>query len=374
MKKTCILFGAGAEINYGIKGGKDFALKVVGIGTNKIDDVIKTFYLNLYNNIENKNWVKNIEYSTLKDDKLYQSSLRKKYLTEYLNNGYKITKTDLDNQIKQEIKNMDDTTKQLLLDEYISYMDILDEKFHCIISPAFLGPIKFWNIVYCYTRAYLTIMEDLSNLCKIENRDYLYYLEKPKEALHEISKSIIDKENTYYHIVSEYTKENNNLKIITTNYTPLCQLLTGVSEDNITYVHGKLGLFEAPYSLKVYDAEKEELPIDEIYFPYLFVQSGVKPIVDSYQINAFYKMNSFLNECDILIIIGYRINIDDNHLNGLIRNLCSNKEIIFLDYDDLGETTIRKLLRLDNKNILKYKSINTNNCNKVFKEVLYEKI
>ena len=167
---------------------------------------------------------------------------------------------------------------------------------------------------------------------------------------------------------------NIQINVVTTNYTPICEITTNINENNIAYVHGKIGLFEAPYSLKVFDVEKEELP-NEIYFPYLFIQSGVKPVVEYNQIKEYYKMVKFFEEAERLIIVGYKINIDDHHINGLIRNLFQDKEIVYLDYDSFDKEYICKLLRLPEKNYknLKYVSINESNSIKIFEEVLINK-
>ena len=72
-----------------------------------------------------------------------------------------------------------------------------------------------------------------------------------------------------------------------------------------------------------------------------------------------------------IIIVGYRINVDDHHVNCLIRNNFYKKEIIYLDFDDLGMEYITKVLRLDkNDKSFKYFKINQENCLKVFKNIL----
>ena len=61
----------------------------------------------------------------------------------------------------------------------------------------------------------------------------------------------------------------------------------------------------------------EELPSNELLFPYIFIQSGIKPIVEEIIINEYSKAISYLKEVDKIIIVGFRLNYDDNHINSL---------------------------------------------------------
>ena len=44
MKKTCVLFGAGADIPFGISGGKSFALKVLGFDAVDMNSAIREYF------------------------------------------------------------------------------------------------------------------------------------------------------------------------------------------------------------------------------------------------------------------------------------------------------------------------------------------
>ena len=390
MGKTCVLFGAGADADYGIKCGNKFALNVIGEGTDEMNEAIKNFYSNLFKKTDNKWWLNDIKKVSKNNEellckKLYKDSLRKKHLIEKYGIEEKLTIKEFEKQINDsynKLKKRKDKKKELL-NSYASYMEIIDEKFHCLIYPRYLGPDKFWSVVYCYCRAYLTIVNDLCAYAGYE-KNYRAFLENPKENLKALMEKIKAKEMMkdkerkdgktyeYYHTIKTSLLENNDIKVITTNYTPLCQLVTGLTADKIAYVHGKLTFFESPYKSKVYDVEENgvDIPANEIYFPYIFIQSGVKPIIDSLQIKEYNKAVTFLEECDKLIIVGYKINIDDNHISGLIRNLCENKKIIYLDYDNFGDETIKKLLRLDKIDLFEYKKIDESNAKEEFRRIL----
>ena len=126
-------------------------------------------------------------------------------------------------------------------------------------------------------------------------------------------------------------------------------MLTGCT--NTAYIHGKINLFESPYENKIYDItdERFEYPKD-IIFPYLFIQSGIKPVIDQYQLNEYSKMLQMLDEAQTLIIVGYRLNPDDNHINSLIRSFITdnrkNNKVIFFDFNGEKKNTLTEELRL----------------------------
>ena len=85
--KVGILFGAGAEISYGLSGGKNFAKKVLGINEEELNTKIKKYY-------ESKNlneWYPKYNSNKWDDIQLVKAAVRKKYLEE--NKNYK-NKTD----------------------------------------------------------------------------------------------------------------------------------------------------------------------------------------------------------------------------------------------------------------------------------------
>lgn len=213
-------------------------------------------------------------------------------------------------------------------------MGVLDEKFHTLISPKELGPTNFWKVIDSYTRGYVTLVE---NMIKdyVENEEDLYQwiLNNPKMVTNLIEKFCDEnkEKETYYKIVKN-SDNKENIRIITTNYTPLIENIAEIDEHNVAYLHGKLSWFESPREWKVYDMENckyEELPSNELLFPYIFIQSGIKPIVEEIIINEYSKAISYLNEVDKLIIVGFRLNYDDNHINSFIRNyIIKGKSVI----------------------------------------------
>lgn len=354
-RKICFLFGAGAEVDYGVSTGGDFSKAVLGIKSDCVNDAMTEYYA-----IKDQwgEWYPKHTITSFGEKQLIEAALRRKYLDEPFD-----TKKDYEETVKEEVDKIligSDEEKKLL-DEHSSYMGIIDDNFHTLIYPAVLGAPRFWRVIHCYTRAYLYIV---CNLLKIENPQtgkLTEILRNPVSTYKDVETKCEEqtvetgKEPRYYESLKRYAN-NKGMKasVITTNYTPLCEKQSGLSDTQIAYVHGKIGWFESPYTRMVY--EVDHLPENELTFPYLFIQSGVKPIVEERQLREYAKMISFMDDSTELCILGYCLNLDDNHINSLLTSyLCRGKKITYFDFGktkeaQLGKERIFSRLRIDDKN------------------------
>lgn len=369
MKKVCILFGAGADAPYGIETGGGFAENVLGTSTEygaKMNDAIKQHYLHIIP--KDDDWYPSYNtYRNWKDDDLVKASLRKRYLEE----KQKIS----DERFEEKFISLNSEDREKLKGAFPSYMGILDGKFSTLISPSILGRGKFWQVVSCYCRAYLTIVQQV-----LGSDEYESFLSPSNELIAEIrdaSKKEATK-TTYYSIIKKL-KPSLDISVVTTNYTYYCEELSGIHRDKITYVHGRIGLFESPKNLCVYDLDSQRANDinKEIVFPYLFIQSGVKPIVERKQIEEYAKMIRFMDEADKIIILGYRLNCDDNHINSIVRSSVNKgKEVAYLSYNDGGDGFLERKAILDRLRLsspsanLKWKEITSRNAVDVFENEL----
>lgn len=115
-----------------------------------------------------------------------------------------------------------------------------------------------------------------------------------------------------------------------------------------------MSLFEFPELLEVRDfSEQKEntaspLSPKHIFFPFIFGQSYLKPVVDKRQTEKFHKFGKILDGSDILVVLGYNINEDDNHVNAFIHGYLKDKGkrlVVVTDNED--EKTIRKKLKAE---------------------------
>lgn len=363
------MFGAGADAPFGVGTGGDFASTVLGVRTDSssIEDM-NTAIRRHYSSFPyvDGSWYPSFQLRTWKEADLIKAALRRKLLEE----GKKVKDDDF--KLVFDKVNNDISEKISLINKYPSYMGLIDSKFPTIIAPSVLGQVKFWQVVSSYCRAYLTIMQQV--LGRNDYDSFLVPTDKLIREIREISKTKTAKD-TYYSIIQQ-KKTSVDVSVVTTNYTYYCEEVSGLSAERIAYVHGRIGLFESPRDLCVYDVEHDDIT-GEIVFPYLFIQSGVKPIVERQQIEEYSKMIKFMDESDKIIILGYHLNYDDNHINSIVRSeVVKGKEIVYLSFDDgkmipLDRNAVLKKLKLPDSTVnLRWRKITSKDANKIFEEEL----
>ena len=121
----------------------------------------------------------------------------------------------------------------------------------------------------------------------------------------------------YYQMRKLADSTKHDLSLITTNYTTIAERIIGKDNCRFAYLHGKLNLFEELETKAIADITRVDLT--NTVFPYLLVQSGVKPIISDHQIEEFYSACQMISTADELLIIGYGINPDDEHVTNFLR-------------------------------------------------------
>ena len=119
----------------------------------------------------------------------------------------------------------------------------------------------------------------------------------------------------------------------TSNYTDLAENIIG---DKVTYLNGSLNMWYDPYLNRI--GTKTELDKDEkhIIVPLLFTQSGTKPMISIDMSRKYVEYFNALSDSDEICIIGFGFNQDDEHINGMFRDLIDrqNKPVAIVMLDD----------------------------------------
>lgn len=365
--KRAFLFGAGAESNFNLSCGPDFARKILISKEPSMKDInaaIKDYYKKTKKDMLDS-WYPPYAAEGWNESQLVRAALTKKYLDvasseDIKKNKDDISKDNISKEVKRLMNSDDPTEKEELLKNCTSYMGLADARYHTLIHPKFLGPKLFWSVINCYIRAYLLITGQMFKSNEV-TFDYSEILKNPADTygkLVEIANKRKD-ENSYYKKVRELAP---NSLVITTNYTPYAKIIT---EQETINIHGDFSLFESARELRVYDVKDKEvvLPEKEVLFPYISIQGGVKPIIERKQMITYGHMVSKLSsEINQLVILGYGINSDDNHLNSVIRSFLveDKKSVVYFDYSDGREDAIRIKLRLSKEESLGLKYIPLN--------------
>ena len=147
----------------------------------------------------------------------------------------------------------------------------------------------------------------------------------------------------YYQIIREIKAEVRETSIITTNYTDFAKDFTDLPDEKISYIHGNLNLFEDIKTKKV--GEITSFDENEVIMPFLFLPSGVKPVVCDRQIQEYAKACRDIREADILFVLGYGLRSDDEHITNFLRErMDAGKEIVWFYHSKDDLTKVLKTL------------------------------
>ena len=253
----------------------------------------------------------------------------------------------------------------------IGLAGILDSYFHTINDPKKYGPVRFSKIFNYYWACYFIILEDILNYLisngknefeiylddksngvngkkKLNYSNVLENIDNLTKELYGIDIDSIIPENCYYKLIKERLDSNNSSNaieckgVITTNYFQFCEHVS----KNVIYLNGQLKWFEYPEVLEVEGFSEDKVKSGKLFFPFIFGQSFVKPIVNSKQTDEFYRFKKLLDEIDILVILGFNINEDDNHINSFLHEyIKSGRQMIIVTNN--GDFNTKEKLKID---------------------------
>lgn len=376
-QKIAFLFGAGAErASFDLPSGEEFSNRTL------YENNLANGYRNALKKVFQGEYFKNYKYTRHHiENNIYQFMLEKiikKDCTDkektvaYTNDMLKKARSgkvveEFEELLKSKTKSYEDIKNKFLKEILEPYKDekdylsdigtagLLDDYFHTIINPAKYSKNNFSKIFNYYWSCYFVIIEDILKSFtdkKILGTQLSKFYKKTKSGINLDYEKIISEINYFTSLLYSYKNkivtaysdsyynqiknvldeksENFELSgVATTNYFIFPEILA----DDVTYLNGKLSLFEFPEKLEVLDFSKiHENSGDKIYFPFIFGQSYLKPIVNKYQTEEFHKFGKILDNSDILVILGYNINEDDNHVNSFIHEFLKNpgKKLFFV--------------------------------------------
>ncbi len=217
------------------------------------------------------------------------------------------------------------------------FFDSIDEKFNSLRNAERVNS-KAKRVINAYFTVFILMLKSLYVIGDDFKFDYESIFDLLNQSYNKIDIKL-DSEKSYYKILSKLNPKSYN--IVTTNYTDICKK---VINKEVTYLHGNMRWFEDYKHLQVYDIsvseEREELLKNKsTIMPFLLIPSGVKPIICTKQIQQFSEFISKLEESQILWVVGYKFNSEDNHINSIILNWLKqqNNKMIYLNYDNSVE-------------------------------------
>ena len=432
---VAFFFGAGAECDFGLPNGLEYLQNTIFLNKDNINPIVNKFsktdlklanYLLSSDDSIYKHILGKACFHYLRNCNKPQKCVEKKCLlflkeedikelgdkidnTDYiLTDKDKKEKENILNKFKEKLKNYNGKNaencwthsflKKICSESLkdVNYAGILDKYFYTINNPVKYGPRKFSKLVNYYWACYFCIVQKIvenfdkkDELNKYKNSSEINYKEivnnlqdftKKLYGLNQESSKLKNSqiENSYYYLINQKLENQKyvNQGILTTNYFNFVEQIKVKENGKYAYLNGRLDYFEIPQLLEVRNLQKDNVPSDKLFFPFIFGQSFVKPIVHQKQIEEFAKVPAILKNADCLVILGFAINEDDNHVNSYLHDYASqkNKKIIFVSTEEGNEVleSVKTRLRLENSDNIKIVNVKKNNENYDNKETVAE--
>jgi len=375
--RVAFFFGAGAEIAYGLEGGDSFNGALLRNDysfecSSMLGDVYKEYPL--IHSASTKVYLQTIN----KNRKEAKENLRKEdyqACVDYIDNtknkpDYSAIRSICGRWYK-DLKSGKETKETSFFLKQAVFYEALDSKFNALrnVQEDRTGDAR--RVISAYVNVFVLM---LKGLYEIDN-DFDWQLESVIKLLKEgtIKNSMI--KDTYYDrlkdfldrikkrnrgINGENQEDDSILGIATSNYTPLIEKCTAIEP---IYLHGRLNWFEDYESLRVYDVYIDSDVVCErkqYVFPFIMIPSGVKPLICQKQIEEYNRFLKLLSESNLLCVIGYRFNSEDNHINSLIGQWLEKPENKMVYFNFENGVNAGKLLWLyeKEKSIIYYNPTN----------------
>ncbi|MGN9135198.1 hypothetical protein ACTNDG_07150 [Clostridium sp. HCP1S3_B4] len=177
----------------------------------------------------------------------------------------------------------------------------------------------------------------------------------------ETCRETINQGDGYYHDILEIKKIAEINGVGTTNYNTFIE---EVIEEKVSYLNGCVNDYYDPYLNRIVSLEDNE-DRKHIVVPFLFTQSGIKPLTSIKMSERYVSLYKQFEEADIICICGFGFNADDGHINGMFRELIedSGKKLTILYYcnefnEKKAKTEFQDRLRLSSKNNIEIIPVN----------------
>lgn len=153
----------------------------------------------------------------------------------------------------------------------------------------------------------------------------------------------------YYHDLINLRNYFHIKAVGTTNYNNFVQQVlagTEIAETPVYHLNGSVNEYYDPYKNEILTEPSSEERQGIILVPFMFTQSGVKPLTSVSMSRKYVDLYDHFVESDIVCVIGYGFNGDDGHINGMFRSLVEkeNKSLVILHYKSDNRTE-QQLLR-----------------------------
>ena len=223
-----------------------------------------------------------------------------------------------------------------------------------ILEEIFVVALDYQSLIDAYYRYLFTPKTDWAKFCKIAI--FLMTVRRYITTNQEEAKKAVTEGKGYYQDIATLEVGAEVEVIGTTNYNTFVNDVTNISA---TFLNGSVDDYYDPYRNKIISKENAENS-GRICVPFLFTQSGIKPLTSISMSRRYVELFDKFAECDDIGVVGFGFNSDDGHINGLFRELIEDKSktVTIFHYGRVQDNLYEERLRLSNTSHLNVVSVN----------------
>ena len=267
---------------------------------------------------------------------------------EYTDKEKKSIKDDFLNLFIKKVYNPIKTGENPKIIEFLSFYSSIDSDFNYLRLPE-IYINECCNVIKLYYSAYLSILSKLVGndvITKLQNEKDIRskLLEEYKNGIEKVK----ERKSTYYSILKEVDYIDS---IVTTNYTTIIDEL--FENQTIYHLHGKMLDFENLYTKEI--KELNDFKKEDIIFPYILIQSGIKPIINPKQMKIYVNAYEQLVSADYILVLGYSFCNDDEHIINMFREVLkeNNIRLVYLKYVEKDDNRKSEEIKMEENDKLK---------------------
>jgi hypothetical protein len=211
-----------------------------------------------------------------------------------------------------------------------------------LLEEIFVVALDYQSLIDSYYRYLFTPRTDWAKFCKISI--FLMTVRRYITENIDESRAKVVGGTGYYQDINQRPEDVDLLAIGSTNYNTFINEASGF---NASFLNGSVDDFYDPYRNKIL-SEQEAKDSGHICLPFLFTQSGIKPMTSVSMSRRYVELFDNFSKCDVIGVVGFGFNSDDGHINGLFRELIEDKQkkVVLFHYSGGAEVDYETQLRI----------------------------
>lgn len=205
------------------------------------------------------------------------------------------------------------------ISESANHFDSVTHFSYMILEDIFSTALDYQSLIDSNWRYLYSPKTDWAKFCRIS-----IFLKTTKRYILNIADKFEEKilsSNGFYHDIEDIKKSHDFCAVGTTNYNKFIETISG---EEVYFLNGSVNDLYDPY-LNTILSEHDPRESQHFTLPFLFTQSGIKPLTSIKMSERYVNLYHELKHSDVIAIVGYGFNSDDGHINGMFRSLIEDE-------------------------------------------------